>query len=167
MYSSEAPSEARPARKSLEERRPATGRSWNPVTLFKKVRHMLKLREAVLGVSAVLLEQGEHVVVLVAGVSLVQLLEVAVDRPPGGLLLVRVLHLWDGLAMFVEEGDIRKLLPPGPVHWVREARVVRVQLGSVGENLVSEPVQVLNFAREPGHGLRVVQDVPRGHLEVA
>ena len=59
---------------------------------------MLKLREAVLGVSAVLLEQREHVVVLVAGVSLVQLLEVAVDRPPGGLLLVRVLHLGDGLA---------------------------------------------------------------------
>ena len=37
-------------------------------------------------------------VVLVASVSLVQPLEVAVDRPPGGLLLVRVLDLGYGLA---------------------------------------------------------------------
>ena len=58
---------------------------------------MLQLGDVVLGISAVLLEQGEHVVVLVAGVGLVQPLEVAVDRLPGGLLLVRVLHLGDGL----------------------------------------------------------------------
>ena len=58
---------------------------------------MLQLRDIVFGVSAVLLEQREHVVVLVAGVGLVQPLEVAVDRLPGGLLLVRVLHLGDGL----------------------------------------------------------------------
>ena len=59
---------------------------------------MLKLRDVVLGVPAVLLEQGEHVVVLVAGVGLVQSLQIAVDRPPGGLLLVRVLDLGYGLA---------------------------------------------------------------------
>ena len=69
--------------------------------------------------------------------------------------------------LFVEEGDVSKLLPPGPVHGVSEAGVVRVQLGAVGENLVCEPVQVLNLAGEPGHGLGVVQDVPRDHLEVA
>ena len=65
---------------------------------------MLKLRDVVLGVSAVLLQQGEHVVVLVAGVSLVQPLEVAVDRPPGGLLLVSVLHLGDRLATEGQRG---------------------------------------------------------------
>ena len=59
---------------------------------------MLQLRDVVLGVPAVLLEQGEHVVVLVAGVGLVQPLQIAVDRPPGGLLLVRVLDLGYGLA---------------------------------------------------------------------
>ena len=69
--------------------------------------------------------------------------------------------------LFVKEGDVSKLLPPGPVHGVCEAGVVRVQLGSVGENLICEPVQVLNLAGEPGHGLRVVQDVPRDYLEVA
>ena len=69
--------------------------------------------------------------------------------------------------LFIEEGDVSKLLPPGPVHRVREARVVRVQLGSVGQNLICKPVQVLDLAGEPGHGLRVVQGVPRDHLEVA
>ena len=58
---------------------------------------MLKLRDVVLGVAAVLLQQGEHVVVLVAGVGLVQPLEVAVDRPPSRFLLVCVFHLGDRL----------------------------------------------------------------------
>ena len=65
---------------------------------------MLKLREVVFGVSTVLLEQGEHVVVLVASVSLVQPLEVAVDRPPGSFLLVRVLYLGDRLATEGQRG---------------------------------------------------------------
>ena len=71
------------------------------------------------------------------------------------------------LLLFVEEGDIRKLLPPGPVHLVGEARVVGVKLGAVGEDLVGKPVQVLDLAGEPGHRLGVVKDVSGDHLEVA
>ena len=58
----------------------------------------MKLRNIVLGVATVLLEQREHMVVLIACMSLVQLPQGAVDSLPGGLLLVSVLHLGNRLA---------------------------------------------------------------------
>ena len=45
--------------------------------------------------------------------------------------------------------------------------MVGVKLRSVGQNLVGELVQVLDLPREPGHGLRIVLDVPGDDLKVA
>ena len=45
----------------------------------------------------------------------------------------------------VVEGDVGELLPPGAVDGVGEAGVVAVQLRAVGEDLVGEPVQVLDM----------------------
>ena len=104
---------ASPARKSLEERSPATGLSWNPVTpgkssyrsalssrdiTFQEVRNPLELRHFILVVAAVLLQQGEHVVVLIAGVSLVESLQVVEDSLPGAFLLWRVVNSWNLLS---------------------------------------------------------------------
>ena len=100
---------ASPARKSREESSPATGLSWKPVVpggsdhersltrsdqlfTFQEIRNSLKLGNLVLVVPAVLLQQREHVVVLVAGVALVESLQVVEDSPPGGLLLSGVLN---------------------------------------------------------------------------
>ncbi len=47
----------------------------------------------------------------------------------------------------VVEGDVGELLPSLPVDRVFEARVVTVELTSVGEDLVGEPVKILD-----GHG---------------
>ena len=63
---------------------------------------MLKLRNIILRVSAVLLQQGEHVVVFVARVGLVESLQVAVDSPPGPLLLVRVLNQGNLLSTMID-----------------------------------------------------------------
>lgn len=52
-------------------------------------------------------------------------------------------------SLLVEEGDVSKLLPPGPVHGVGEARVVWVQLGAVGQDLVGKAVQLADWAGEP------------------
>ena len=46
---------------------------------LKEVRDVLQLRDVVCRVAAVLLQQGEHMVVLVAGVGAVQPLQVAAD----------------------------------------------------------------------------------------
>lgn len=120
---------ASPARKSREERRPATGRSRKPVhavgtggkhtssgqsaaavlrlaaegkageeLTLQEAGHVLQLRDVVLLVAAVFLQQGEDAVVLAAGVSRVQGLELPEHSPPRGLLVLRVLHQWDGLA---------------------------------------------------------------------
>ena len=59
---------------------------------------LLQLGDVVLPVAAVLLQQGEHAVVLAAGVGRVQRLQLLEDGSPGGLLLRRVLHLGDHLA---------------------------------------------------------------------
>merc|ERR1719500_1170837 len=67
-----------------------------------------------------------------------------------------VSRVWNGLAMLVVERDVSKLLSPGSVHRVGESRVVAVQLAAVAEDLVGKPIQVLDFAREPGHRVLVV-----------
>ena len=69
----------------------------------------------------------------------------------------------------VVEGDVCELLPPGAVDLVGEAGVLAVQLRAVGQDLVGEPVQVLDMgvglvgygcnldlAGEPGYGVLVV-----------
>lgn len=116
---------ARPARKSREDRRPATGRSLKPVqavaaekkeqvrgfgifTLYsgqrlwprtlKEAGHVFQLRDVVWLVAAVLLQQGEDPVVFAAGVGRVEGLQLSEHLPPRGSLLLCVLHPWDWLA---------------------------------------------------------------------
>ena len=59
---------------------------------FQEVRNPLELGNFVLVVAAVLLQEGEHVVVLIAGVSLVKSLQVVEDSLPGAFLLWRVVN---------------------------------------------------------------------------
>ena len=124
-------------------------------------------------------------VVLVAGVALVESLQVVEHSPPGGLLLRGVLNAWNLLStieedllkdksllsnevlLLVEEGDVSKFLPPFPVDRISEAGVVRVKLRSVGQNLIGKLVQVLNLPREPRNSFGVVFDVSGNDLEVA
>lgn len=96
---------ARLARKSLADRRPATGRSWKPVRsardgrsglggqqagpsspgparTLQEARDVLQLGDAVLAVAAEALQQPEGLQVLAAGVGGVQALERAVDLLP-------------------------------------------------------------------------------------
>ena len=47
-------------------------------------------------------------------------------------------------SLFVVESDVGKLLSAGPVDWIFEAGVVRVQLVSVRQDLIGEVVQLLN-----------------------
>ena len=54
---------------------------------FQEVRNPLELRHFILVVAAVLLQEREHVVVLIAGVSLVKSLQVVEDSLPGRFLL--------------------------------------------------------------------------------
>jgi len=65
---------------------------------LQEAGHVLQLRDVVLPVAAVLLQQGEDAVVFVAGVSRVQGLQLLEHRPPRQLLRLRVLHLGDDLA---------------------------------------------------------------------
>ena len=52
---------------------------YNVLLTLEEVRDVLQLRDVVCRVAAVLLQQGEHMVVLVAGVGAVQPLQVAAD----------------------------------------------------------------------------------------
>ena len=194
---------ARPARKSLEDSSPATGLSWKPVVpeqspceremyrpahlihTLEEVRNSLQLRDFILIIAAVLLQKRKDVVVLVAGVALVESLQVVEHSPPGSLLLRGVLNAWNLLStieedllkdksllsnevlLLVEEGDVSKFLPPFPVDRISEAGVVRVKLRSVGQNLIGKLVQVLNLPREPRNSFGVVFDVSGNDLEVA
>ena len=63
---------------------------------FQKVRDILELWDWALTVAAVLLQQGQDVVELAAGVSGEQLLQIGVDGLPGGHLLSGVLNPRNG-----------------------------------------------------------------------
>ena len=54
---------------------------------FQEVRNPLELGDFILVVSAVLLQEREHMVVLIAGVSLVKSLQVVEDSLPGSFFL--------------------------------------------------------------------------------
>ena len=69
--------------------------------------------------------------------------------------------------LFVEEGDVSKLLPPGPVHLVSEPWVVRIKLWSIRQDLVGKLVKVLDPPGEPGHSLCIVLVVPGEDLKDA
>lgn len=118
---------ASPARKSREERRPATGRSLKPVQAaageeekmgqvrgfdiftpslgqhlrprtLQEAGHVFQLWDVVSLVAAVLLQQGEDPVVFAAGVARVEGLQLGEHLPPRDSLLLCVIHPRDGLA---------------------------------------------------------------------
>ena len=60
---------------------------------LQEVRDSLELRNVILRVATVLFQQGEHVVVLIAGVGLVQTLQVVENNFPDPPLLFRIVHL--------------------------------------------------------------------------
>ncbi len=62
--------------------------------------------------------------------------------------------------------DVGKHLPPGAVVRVGKPGVVGVQLRPVGEDLVGEPVQVLDVLGEPGDALLVVLVLPGDDVDV-
>ena len=62
---------------------------------FQEIRNPLQLGDLVLIVATVLLQQREHVVVLVAGVALVKSLQIGEHSSPSCLLLRGVLNAWD------------------------------------------------------------------------
>lgn len=65
---------------------------------LQEAGHVLQLRDVVLPVAAVFLQQGEDPVVLTTSVSRVKSLQLLEHRAPCGLFLLRVLHPGDGLA---------------------------------------------------------------------
>lgn len=170
---------ARPARKSRDDNKPATGRSVKPVqsvnsicictyTLvylyeysvdlcnvhtFQEARYILQLRNVILPVAAVLHQQREHMVVLFTCVRRIQLCQLAEHRAPRGCLLLGVVHVWQRLAVSVMVGNVGKVLPASPVHRVRESRMIRIQFSAITQDLVSEPVQVTDTSREPWYSI--------------
>lgn len=64
---------------------------------LQEVGDVLELRDVVLTVAAVLLQQREDAVVLTARVSGIQGLQLLEYDSPGGLLRLCVLHTWDWL----------------------------------------------------------------------
>ena len=68
---------------------------------MEKLRDCLQLRYGVRAVATVLLQKGEDVLVLVAGVGLVQLGQLREHHLPGGNLLGGVVRVGDLLATVI------------------------------------------------------------------
>ena len=112
-------------------------------------------------------------VMLVAGVGLVETGQLVEDHLPHSFLLLGVAHIWNGGAtghnkcitnrtkfmlflLLVMEGNIRKLLPPCPVNLVSKPRVVRFQLRAIRQNLISKLVKILDLPGEPGNSFSII-----------
>ena len=53
--------------------------------------------------------------------------------------------------LFVIEGDVGKLLAPCPVDGIGEARVIGIEFGAVGQDLIGEAIQIGNPPGKPGN----------------
>ena len=112
-------------------------------------------------------------VMLVAGMGLVETGQLVEDHLPHSFLLLSVAHIWNGGAtisnklntilsqvmlflLLVVEGNIRKLLPPCPVNLVSKPRVVRFQLRAIRQNLISKLVKILDLPGEPGNSFGII-----------
>lgn len=62
--------------------------------------------------------------------------------------------------LFVMVGNISKVLPSGSVNLVGESWMVRVQLGTVRQNLVCESIQVPDAPRKPWDRSQIVLVIP-------
>lgn len=132
----------------------------------EEVGYVFKLWDVVLPEAAVLDEEGKDMVVLPAGVFGEKLGELAEHFPPGLRLFGSVVHVRQRLTVLVVVREVGEVLPPGAVLFVREARVVRVQLGAVREDLVRETVQLTDATREPWHRAHIVLVVAGDDAEV-
>ena len=118
---------------------------------LQKLRNFFQLGNIIFAETTVLFQKWENVIVLVAGVGLIQGLQVLEHRPPRFLLFLCVLHSGDGLPMSIVVGNVSKVLPSCSVHRIFKTRVIRIQFRSVAENLIGKSVQLLNGFGEPGH----------------
>lgn len=75
---------------------------------LQEARHVLQLRDVVLPVAAVSLQQGEDPVVLAAGVGRVQSLQLLEDDPPRFFFRLGVLHPGNGLAAGRKRRNVSK-----------------------------------------------------------
>ena len=67
------------------------------------------------------------------------------------------------------KGNVGKLLASVPVDFVREAGMVGIQFGAVGQNLIGKAVKFGNVNRKPGNVVVVVarrEDAHVGHVLV-
>ena len=97
---------------------------------MQKVGNILKLRNRVGAIVAVLLEQRQNVVEFAARVRRVEFCELAVDGAPGGDLLLRVFDARDFLAPEAKRLKVRERRPHS--HFVGG--------GDVGELLAARPI---------------------------
>lgn len=121
---------------------------------LQELRNILKLRDVVFSVAAVLDQQRHDVLVLSAGVSGEELHELREHSLPGGLLVCRVVDSRDGWQLVVRrneivEGDLSDHLSSCPVVLIREAWMVRFQVCSGHLAGMDECIQVLEVTRIP------------------
>jgi len=116
---------------------------------------ILQLRDVVLVVAAVVLQEGKDVVEFAAGVSLVQRGQVDEDFAPRRHFRLRVRHAGHRRTVLVSEGDVGKLLPSLAVDLVREAGMVGVEFRAICQDLMGETVQVADLAREPRNRISI------------
>jgi len=116
---------------------------------LQEVGDVLQLGDVVGRVAAVLLEEGEDVVLLAAGVGRIERPQLVVDDAPGLDLLLCVLHSGQRLARTVGLGLSNDIAPALPVLGVLEAGVVRIELGTELHRLLGKAIQIFQLAREP------------------
>lgn len=179
---------ARPAKKSRELSRPATGRRVKPVQSGQQnkmvyieiqrdrapdlltpqeVGDILQLWYVILPEAAVVHQQGKDMIVFAASVRLVELGQIPKDDAPRFDLLLRIVHMRQLLPVLVIVGNVRKVLATLAILGICEARMVRIQLRTIAQNLIGEPVQITYTTWKPGHSRRIVLVIARDDVEVA
>ena len=115
------------------------------------MRDILQLRYVRFAVAAVVDQQRKDVVELFARVRWIQTRQFAVDRCPRGDLLFGVRHMRYRLIVTVLMRDVGEFLSTLSIENVTKARMIRVQLRSVGENAIGELIEIANLPWKPGN----------------
>jgi len=113
------------------------------------------LRQVLVTITTVGLEERQQSDMLRARVFLMQRHELVVHNTPCGLLVLGVGDAGNGLSVSVIHGQVRQLLPSLSVHGIRESRVISLQFSSSVEDLVCHLIQLRDAAGEPRHFLRL------------
>lgn len=104
---------------------------------------------------------------LATRMRLIQRRQIVEHLAPRARLLLRVVHTRQLLAVLMIERNIREILAPIAVHLIGEARMIRVQLRTVRQNLIGEPVQITDTNRKPRHRRSTQPPIARDDAEVA